>query len=427
MRLWSRRVAAARTAAIAVALGAGLVGSPVTAPGAAAETFAVRGATVHPVSSLAIDNGTVLVKDGRIVSVGEAGSVSVPSGAEVIDGTGLHLWPGLIDAMSRLGLMEIGSVLGTRDHTELGDMNPNARAEVALNASSSHLGVTRSNGILLAASVPYGRLVPGTSAAIALEGWTWEELVRLAPLGLNIEWPDMPAGRPKDDPKDKKDDDKPTWEDKVVALDEMIAEAVAYGEAIAEDPASRGRDVRWEALQTVISGETPVWIHATSIPQIRAALDWTARHGLRMVLVDGTSATCGDAWQLAAELKARGIPVIVKTTRRPARNYEPYDTPYRAPARLAEAGLPLAFGSWTSAHARRLPQEAARAVAYGLPRADAERALTLGAAEIFGIDDRYGSLEAGKSATMILVRGDLLETRMNVEAAWIDGAALDLD
>jgi imidazolonepropionase-like amidohydrolase len=146
-----------------------------------------------------------------------------------------------------------------------------------------------------------------------------------------------------------------------------------------------------------------------------------------MVLIDGSDGTTGDAWRAAEELAARDVPVVVQTTRVPARRYEPYDTPFKAPAVLQAAGVRIAFGSWSSAHARSLPQEAARAVAYGLPREAAERALTLGACEIFGLAEQYGSLEPGKSATMILVEGDLLETRMHVARAWIDGREIDLE
>jgi imidazolonepropionase-like amidohydrolase len=217
----------------------------------------------------------------------------------------------------------------------------------------------------------------------------------------------------------------PVWEERIARLDEMIREAAAYARA-RDTGAERDPDVRWESLRPVLSGELPVWIQATRLVQIRAALDWGEKHGLSLVLVDGDNGTGGDAWRAASELAERRIPVILQTTRLPTRVWEPYDVPFAAAARLHEAGVGIAFGSWSSSVSRSLPQEAARASAFGLPREAAERALTLGAAEVLGVADRYGSLEAGKSATLILVDGDLLETRMQVVRAWIDGREIDL-
>jgi imidazolonepropionase-like amidohydrolase len=406
----------------------GIAASVAVAPGTSlAAPVAVVGGTVHPIAAPAIERGVILFEGEKILGVGAEGSISIPPGAALIDASGLHVWPGMIDGHSTLGLREINSVRGTLDVTESGEINPNARAEVAINASSSHIPVTRANGVLLAAVVPSGSMVPGTSAVIALDGWTWEEVVRGAPAGLVIQWPEMgPKVRAAEFAGGEKVSGGKDWEERLARLDEMILEARAYVEGRAARRKPRDQDVRWESLRSVIEGRTPVWIEAATLPQIRSALDWTARHGLEMVLVDGDGGTCGDAWRFAAELAARRIPVVMQTTRMPRREYEPYDTPFAGPAKLHDAGVRVIFGSWGDANARNLPSEAARAVAFGFPREAAERALTLGAAEVFGIADRYGSLETGKSATFILVEGDLLETRMNVQRAFLDGRELDL-
>lgn len=388
--------------------------------------IAVVGGTVHPIAGPAIERG-VLVYDGtKILAVGADGQVAIPADATRVDATGLHVWPGMIDAYSQLGLREISSVRGTMDVTESGQMNPNVKAEVAVNASSSHIPVTRANGVLLAATVPSGSLVSGTAAAIALDGWTWEEMVRHAPIGLVVEWPAM--GPPRSPSSFNEEDPPPPqeWEERVARLDEMIAEAKSYAAARETKGGDRDVDVRWESVQGVVLGKTPVWLETSNATQIRSALDWSAKHGLKVVLVDGADGAGGDAWRFGAELAARQIPVILKSTRLPRRRGEPYDTPYAAPAKLQEAGATVAFGSWESSNARNLPSEAARAVAFGMPRSAAERALTLVPAEILGIADRYGSLETGKSATFLLVEGDLLETSMNVKRAFLDGRELDL-
>ena len=409
---------AARARIIVAAVLAWLPGIVALAGG---DVTIVRGGTVHPIAAAAIADGAVVFEGGVITAVGPASSMPAPAEATVIDATGLDVWPGMVDAQSYLGLADIWSVRGTLDRTESGQMNPNARAEVAINVSSLHIPVSRANGVLLAATAPGGSLVPGTAATIALDGWTWEEMVRHAPAGLVIEWPGMaPKARPREG-EEKKKDEGPTWQDRVASLDEMVREARAYAEAIAQHGA-RDRDVRWEALIPVVRGEVPVWIVASDRAQILAALDWTEKQGLPMVLIDG-----GDGWLCAAELAARHVPVVTETTRQPRHRYDPYDTPFAAPGVLAQEGVAVAFGSFSSADARRLPQEAARAMAYGLPRELAERGVTLTAAEVCGIADRYGSLEVGKSATLLLVHGDLLDTRMEVRRAFLDGRELSLE
>jgi len=395
---------AALVAAVAVAAASSAGASPV----------AVVGGVVHPIDRPAIEGGVLLFDETGILAVGPAAVVDVPAGAERVDATEKHVWPGMINAVTYLGLAEISEVRGTMDIDEHGGMNPNARAEVAINASSEHIPVTRANGVLLAATLPRGGLVPGTAAAIALDGWTSEEMVRRAPVGLIVSWPAMPADSEADTAGGG-------WQKSVLRLDDMIRQARAY-EGAQESGGTRAADVRWEALHGVLTGEVPVWVEATTLRQIHAALDWAARNDLRLVFMRGS-----DAWRCADELATRGVPVVLQTTLRPRRRSLPYDGPFTLPARLHSAGVPLAFGSWSSSAARDLPQEAARAVAFGLPREAAERALTLGAAEVLGIDDRYGSLAPGKSATFLLVDGDLLEVRMHVERAWIDGREVSLE
>lgn len=393
---------------------------------ASAETVVVRGAIIHPIAGPAIEDGVLVATDGAIAGVGPASAVPVPEGARVVEGNGLHLWPGLIDAYGQIGLTEIGSVRGTVDTDESGVMNPNARAEVALNASSSHLPVARANGILLAAAVPTGGIVAGSAATVALDGYTYEELVRRAPSALAIDWPAMLPKPPKEESKEEPKEPPPGWQEDLARLEEMLREARSYAAARKGGATSRDADVRWESLVPVVEGKVPLLIRATRLVEIRAALAFAERQGLPMVLADGGDGTAGEAWRCAEELAARKVPVVLQCNRVPLHRHDPYDAPFVAAARLHEKGVTIAFGSWSSWATRGLPQEAARAVAFGLPREAAERALTLDAARIWGVDARYGSLETGKSATFILVEGDLLDTRMQVRRAFLDGRELEL-
>jgi len=208
----------------------------------------------------------------------------------------------------------------------------------------------------------------------------------------------------------------------VAAIDVMFQEAEAYESA----PETVPRDVRWESLKGVISGEVPLFIEAQNVAEIRSALAFTKAHHLLMVLVDGGGWACGEAPLAAKDLAEAKVPVILKTNRMPAHRYLPYDDAFTAPARLRAAGVRIAFGSFSSSNARNLPAEAARAVAFGLDRKDALSALTIETARILGVEKDYGSLDTGKSATIIVTKGDLLDSAMTVTRAYIDGKPVSL-
>ena len=139
-----------------------------------AEPVAIQGATIHTVTNGVIENGTIIFNDGVITAIGA--DLDIPAGTRVVDGAGKHIYPGLIDAYSTVGISEIGAVDVSNDVNELGDFNPNVRADVAVNAESRHIGTSRSAGVLVAFSTPGGGLVSGMSSALSLEGWSWEEM-----------------------------------------------------------------------------------------------------------------------------------------------------------------------------------------------------------------------------------------------------------
>jgi imidazolonepropionase-like amidohydrolase len=407
-----------------------LGGAAALAAPARERPLAIIGATVHRVSGPDIEGGTVVIgTDGKIAAVGP-GSLEVPAGAERVEAGGLHVYPGLINANTVLGLIEIGAVRGTVDVAEVGSLNPGARAEVAINPSSELIPVTRANGVLLALTAGRGGLISGTSALIALDGWTWEEMTIKAPVAMHVMWPGMGLDRRPEATK-KLEKQIEAREQRIRDLHDAFAQAAAYWRA--RDAAGQkeerrpDEDVAWAAMRPVVTGEIPVVIEANDLAQIRAALEWTAAEGLDMILAGGQ-----DAWRVADELARRRIPVILNTVNDlPARNYEPYDTPYTNAARLHAAGVTVLFstgpGGFGAANARNLPYEAAKAVAFGLPREAAIRGLTLAAAEVFGVADRLGSIDPGKDATLILVAGDPLEATGQVRRAWIGGRDVDLE
>src|SRR5688572_17403699 len=171
-----------RTAGVALLGATALAGNTVAATAQVmmpvapqSQPVVLRGATIHTVTKGTIQNGTIVLENGKITAIGGA-DVPTPRAAKVVDVTGKHIYPGLIDAYSTVGITEIGAADVSNDIRERGDFNPNVRAEVAVNAESRHIGTTRSAGVLVAFSTPEGGVVSGLSSAMSLEGWTWEEM-----------------------------------------------------------------------------------------------------------------------------------------------------------------------------------------------------------------------------------------------------------
>jgi imidazolonepropionase-like amidohydrolase len=384
---------------------------------------AIVGGTIHPVTGPPIQNGTIVFDKGTITAIGH--DIPLPEGVETIQADGKHIYPALISADTYLGLIEIGAVRASNDRAEAGMINPNVRAETALNPESELIPVTRANGIAVAITAPSGGLISGTSAAMLLDGWTWEEMTLKAPAALNVHWPDMQLPGAATAAELKKAREK--REASIAELHKAFHDARAYMNA---KQAEGGTDIpyheidsRWESMLPVLEGTVPVVVWANEARQIQSAVAWGDRENLRLIIGGGH-----DAWRVAGLLKERRIPVLVGGVHRlPGRRFEPYDTPFTLPARLYEAGITFAIITATSApHERNLPYHAATAAAYGLPPDEALKAITLYPAEIFGIEDRVGSLEVGKDATLIVTTGDPLEITSQVEMQFIQGRRIDL-
>jgi imidazolonepropionase-like amidohydrolase len=389
------------------------------------EAVALRGATIHTVTNGVIENGTILFENGVIRAIGT--DVEIPTGTRVVDVSGKHIYPGLIDAYSTVGISEIGSVDVSSDVNELGDFNPNVRAEVAVNAESRHIGTTRSAGVLVTLTTPGGGLISGMSSAMSLEGWDWEEMSIESAAALNVNWPNPNSGGgrggrgrgfgpgPQESP--------PTYPERVQQLKDFFAEARAYRDATTAGEEVR-TDSRYTAMIPALNGEIPVVVSADGAAQINDAITWAQQEGVRLVIRGG-----GDAIHVADRLVANDIPVILTSTMAaPGRDYEGYDGAYTMPARLHEAGVRFAISGGSGAlYTNRLPWEAGVAVAFGLPEEEALKAVTINAAEFMGISDRVGSLEPGKQATLLITTGTPLDMTSDIEQSYIQGREIDMN
>jgi imidazolonepropionase-like amidohydrolase len=394
-----------------------------TAWAAGDASFLLRGGTVHTVAGADIAGGAVLVENGRIVEVGA--HVAAPKGVRVVDVRGLHVYPGMIDSATEMGLREIDAVRETNDVDEIGDFHPQVRAIVAVNPASEHIAVTRANGITSVVSLPQGGILCGQAALIHLDGGTWEEMEIRGSVAADLRFPVIADGRggPRGAEPPPFAERKRDREKKLRELHEYFEAARRYRQAKAAGDPELKRDLGLEALLPVIEGKQPLLVAAMPEKTILEALAFAEREKVHMILAGGQ-----EAYKVAGELKAKGVPVILMPTLSlPKDEDDPYDKPYTQPAELYKAGVKFAFGSFTTSGARNLPYQAAMAVAFGLPYAEALKAVTLGPAEIWGVGEELGSIEKGKWADLMVTDGDPLETRTEVRQLYIKGRTVDLE
>lgn len=395
----------------------------------AGERVALVGGTIHTVSGAVIPNGTVEFENGKIVRVGAGPQVDAR--ARVVDCSGKHLYPGFVSANSILGLTEVASVRATNDHQEIGTVNPNIRGEVAINPDSDLLPVARVGGITSALVIPRGGAITGTAALVHLDGWTYEDMTVEAPVGLFVQWPNMSPVTSFNEQRSAEEQRK-ARDEAIEAIRSSFEEARAYAKARAAEGGAgvprHDRDVKWDALSKAVRGEIPVLFGATTLAQIRAVLRFVEEQQLGKVILVGGD----DAWRVAPEIKAHGIAVILTDFLKvPLRRYEPYDAEFDRAAQLHAAGVKFCIadggGSDDAMNARNLGQHAAMASAFGLPRDEALKAVTLYPAEILGVAEHVGSIEVGKSADLVVANGDPLETTTRVEQVWIAGRAVSME
>ncbi|MEM7199700.1 MAG: amidohydrolase family protein [Planctomycetota bacterium] len=387
------------------------------------EAIVLTGATLHPVAGPPLADAAIRFVDGTIQWVGAAAEiVSVTTeGDRIIEVAGKHIYPGFISAVTSLGLVEIGSISATRDETEVGDFTPEVRAAVAVNPDSTAMPVTRANGVLAAGAFPRGGALSGHAAVIQLDGWTWEDMTVTDDAGLVLRWPSRRVRWSRMAP-DAATRALERVTERREKLDEMFGAARAYLAARAADR-EVATDLRFDGMRSALEGKRPVFAFADDLESIESVAELAARHQLRMVLVGGREARlCLDL------LKRQDIAVVVTGTHRlPRMRHDAYDEPFGLPAALEAAGIRWCLAT-TGGHSneRNLPYHAATAVAFGLDRDAAVRAITASAATLLGVGDRLGTLEIGKDATLFVVDGDPLEITSVVEQAFIRGRAIDL-
>jgi imidazolonepropionase-like amidohydrolase len=392
--------------------------APLTGP-----VTAITNARIFPISGPAIERGTLVIRGNRIEAIGA--NVAVPAGAQVIDAKGSEVYPGFIDARTSLGLNEPGP-RGFEDTNEMLEINASVKAQVAYQSDSEAIPVARVNGITTAAVVPSGGLIGGQVAVMNLDGWTWEEATLQPVAGVSFQFPPLVRGSGgggggggNADANRKYEDLKKERDAKVQRVEELIARARAYGRQPAAD---RATDWNLAALVPVADLKQPMFVAANNESDIREAVAFADRTGIRIVITGGLESPL-----VAPLLKDKNIPVILGSVlTMPAREDAHHAATYKAAGELAQAGVTFAFGTGGAANNRLIPYEAAISVAWGLDRDRALRAITLDAATILGVADRVGSLEPGKIANLFIATGDPMEMKTQFTHIFINGRSVGL-
>lgn len=414
----------------------------------ATDTYAITGATIHPISRAALPEATLLIQNGRIAAVGEV--LQIPPDAVVVDGAGLHVFPGLINAATTVGLNEIGAVDVTVDTAETGTYQPDVHALTAFNPHSAMIEVTRAEGITTCLIVPQSPTIAGQAGLVDLDGWTMPEMriddaaalvlrlpsLRAKPLLERENRPDQehehdtPTVRRRDRDDERENEEA---EKALRALKNLFDDARLYA-AEFEAATREHRDMqtpfdpRLTALIPYVNRERPVLFRADSYQAILEALLFAEQAGVRPVILGGR-----DAWRAADLLSQRRVPVIFGGVFSLPRELpglegiaEPWDANYRAADMLARAGVSFCFTNESASLAKLVPIEAGFAVGHGLDPDVAVRSMTLTAAEILGIADRYGSLDVGKVANVIVTTGHPAQVTTSVRHMFIRGRPVSL-
>jgi imidazolonepropionase-like amidohydrolase len=379
----------------------------------------IMNGVAHLGNGQVIQNAVLGFDKGKFTFIADATTARIDKSAysRVVEANGKHIYPGFIACNTSIGLTEIDAARATRDHYEVGDLNPNVRSIIAYNTDSKLTPTIRTNGILLAQVVPAGGTITGQSSVVELDGWNWEDAAYKTDVGIHLNWPRMYINKyPGADPEDKQ---REAMNKTLYNVEQLFKEAKSYSLSSPSE-----KNLRFDAMKGLFDGSKKLFIHCDYVKEIVAAINFCNRYKLKMVLVGGD-----DAWRVSDMLKENNIPVILgKSHSLPSREDDDVDLPYKLPYLLKQAGVMYSMsvdGSWG---VRNLPFMAGTSVEYGVSKEEALTSITSAPAKILGIDATVGTLEVGKDATFFISTGDALDVKTNnVEMAFIRGKEINLD
>lgn len=382
----------------------------------------IEGATAHLGNGDVIENALIMFENGTLTFVGSANTKIARKGT-IIDAKGKHVYPGFIAPNSTLGLVEVDAVRATNDDDEVGAMNPHIRSLIAYNTESKVVESMRPNGVLMAQITPRGGRISGTSSVVQLDAWNWEDAAIKTDDGIHLNWPSTYSrgrwwlGEPNVLKENK------NYAKEIEELTNYFAQSKAYN-ANKTSP----KDLPFEALEGLMDGSKKLFVHVDNEKGITDAINFAKAENIKhLVIVGGYEAN-----NVVDLLKQNNIPVLVQRTHsRPNGDDHDYDLPYKLASQLVNAGILVGLenaGDMERMNTRNLPFLAGTTVAYGLSKAQALSLITLNTAKILGVDDKVGSLEVGKDATLFISQGDALDMRTNkLDQAFIQGRNISLE
>jgi imidazolonepropionase-like amidohydrolase len=385
------------------------------------ETITLTNATIHIGNGNVITNGNVVITNGKITEVGATTSTA----GKIIDCKGKHIYPGLILTSTQLGLVEVPTVRATVDASELGELNPSIRSIVAYNTDSKIINTLRTNGILLANTIPDGGLISGSSSVVQLDAWNWEDAAYDKDGAIHFRMPSL-LTRPR--PRFNFGGPTPPAEDLVKkALEQIEKVKIFFREAKAylAEATHESTNLKYEAVKNLFTKKQKLFVHCNIVKEMLVAVDFVKEFGFDVVIDGGV-----DSWQIAGLLKQNNMAVVLGQLHDlPAMIDDDIDQPYKTPYLLQKAGVLFALNDDDgNSRNRNLPFNAGTACAYGLTKEEALTAITLNAAKILGIADKTGSVETGKDANLVVSEGDILDMKSNnITHAFIQGRQIDLN
>lgn len=385
----------------------------------------LRNGIVHIGNGQVIELGLVSFIDGKLEMVSDVKGIKIDPRAfdTIIECDGKHIYPAVISPNTILGLQEAESIRATSDYSEVGGMNPHVRSLIAYNTDSKILPTVKTNGVLYTQCTPRNGLICGSSSILATEGWNWEDAVLKADDGIHVNFPRTIQkngwwAEPEPSGKNTK------FDEELNSLNAFFEEASSY----CKSPAGTfENNVRFEAMRHVFNGKQNLYMHANTAKDIVLAVNFAKKHNInRTVIVGGK-----DAWKITSFLRENKIPVMLNRIHDlPELSDDDVDITFRTPALLLKDSVLYCLqmeGDMEAMQSRNLPFLAGTSVAYGVEKEKALQSITLNAAKILGIDDKVGSLETNKLASLVISDGDLLDIRTNkVIAAYINGKPVDL-
>lgn len=383
--------------------------------------IALTNATIVTISNGILENATIVFDKGRITQIGT--NITPSENTEVINCQGQYVFPSFITPMTTLGLVELDAVRATRDMNEVGNYNPNVKAETAYNPDSELIPTVRTNGILIANVVPEGGFISGQSSILALDGWNKEDAMIRSKVCMKFSIPNIGIS-PWMRNSEREAEMLAENEKQLKEFTKFFQNAHSYSLQAKEGLTTGNIDLRMESMRGIFNKQQICLFEAYSNDQILVALDLIRTYNLQAVIASGTEIT-----RFLEQLKELQVGVIIPRTHSlPDREEDSYDQKFTLPQILQKSGILFAFSESGSWQQRNLPFNAGTAVGFGLDELEALKGLTLYPAKMFGVDSLIGSLDIGKEATLFVSQGNPLDYSSNkVTMAFVKGRKMSME